>query len=111
MAVKIFIKRRIPSEKREKVLDLIKRLRSMAVAQPGYISGETLRSVTNPEEYLVVSTWQSLEDWKAWEASGQRSEIQGAMDSLMEAKTGYEAYYYPQRGGVSLSDFKGWEGG
>lgn len=112
MAIKIFIRRRVPAKKEEKLLDLIKRLRSLAVVQTGYISGETLRGVANPDEYLVISSWQSVEDWNAWESSKERTEIQSQIDMLLGEKTRYEAYhYYPQRSGASLSGFKGWEGG
>ena len=111
MAIKIFIKRQVPADKEEKVMALIKRLRSLAVAQPGYISGETLRSVANPDEYLVISNWQTVEDWKAWESSKERSDIQNRIDALLGGKTTYDAYYHPQRGGARLSGFKGWEGG
>jgi heme-degrading monooxygenase HmoA len=111
MAIRIFIRRRVPADKEEKLLELIKGLRSLAVAQPGYISGETLRSVANPDEYLVISTWQSVEDWNTWESGRERREIQDRIDALLGEKTKYEAYYHPQRSGARLSGFKGWEGG
>ena len=44
--------------------ELLVELRSIANRQAGYISGETLRNVNNPEEYVVISTWRSLEDWR-----------------------------------------------
>lgn len=111
MAVKIFIKRKVPAGKEEQLLDLIKRLRSLAIVQPGYVSGETLRSVTRSDEYLVISTWQNMEDWQAWESNRERSDIQARIDALLGENTRYEAYYHPQRGGATLSSFKGWEGG
>lgn len=111
MAVKIFIKRRVPEDKEEKLIEMIKKLRSLAVAQPGYISGETLRSAVDPDEYLVISTWQNVEDWKAWESSEERNKIQIRIDELLGVKTKYDAYYHPQRKGARLSGFQGWEGG
>jgi len=65
MAVKILIKRKVPREKGMALLNLISELRVRAVAQPGYISGETMRSIDRPDEYLVISTWQGIDDWKA----------------------------------------------
>lgn len=111
MSAKILIKRRVPADKEEQLLNLIKRLRSMAVTQPGYISGETLRSVENADEYLVISTWQSVDDWKAWEAGKDRIEIQEQIDKLLGEKTICSVYYYPHKSGARLSGFKGWEGG
>lgn len=111
MSAKILIKRRVPADREEQLLNLIRRLRSMAVTQPGYISGETLRSVENAEEYLVISNWQTVEDWKAWEASRERTEIQEQIDRLLGEKTQCSVYYYPGKAGARLSGFKGWEGG
>jgi len=92
--VKIIIKRKIPKGKEGQLLPLLLELRSKATTQPGYISGETLRNVNAPEDYVVISTWQSVEDWKAWEASKGRAEMQNKIDSLLGARTTYGVYYY-----------------
>jgi hypothetical protein len=55
--------------------ELLVELRSIANRQAGYISGETLRNVNNPEEYVVISTWRSLEDWQRWFANEKRAEL------------------------------------
>ena len=94
MAVKIIIKRRVQKGKEGQLLPLLLELRSRAIAQPGYISGETLRNVDDPEDYLVIGTWQSVEDWKAWKADKGRAEIQDKIDALLGEKTTYAAYYY-----------------
>ncbi|MGE5839761.1 MAG: antibiotic biosynthesis monooxygenase family protein [Deltaproteobacteria bacterium] len=94
MAFKIIIKRRVPKEKEAKLLPLFVELRSKAMTQPGYISGETLRNVNDPEEFVVISTWQSVETWKTWEASKGRAEIQKKIDTLLGEKTSYGIYYY-----------------
>ncbi|MBW1797150.1 MAG: antibiotic biosynthesis monooxygenase [Deltaproteobacteria bacterium] len=94
MAVKITIKRRVAKEKEAELLPLLIQLRSLATAQPGYISGETLRNIDNPEEYLVISTWQSLDNWNAWISSKQRAEIQEKVDTLLGEKSEYDTYLY-----------------
>ncbi|MGQ9696233.1 MAG: antibiotic biosynthesis monooxygenase family protein [Thermodesulfobacteriota bacterium] len=94
MAVKIIIRRRIPKSKEPQVLPLLLDLRSKAIAQPGYISGETLINTTDPEDYVVISTWKSAEHWKAWETSEDRVEIQSKIDSILGEKTTYGVYYY-----------------
>jgi heme-degrading monooxygenase HmoA len=94
MAVKILIKRRVPKAKEAKLLPLLLDLRSKATTQPGYISGETLRNVNDPEDYVVISTWQSVEAWKAWEAYKGRNEIQRKIDDLLGEKTTYGVYFY-----------------
>jgi heme-degrading monooxygenase HmoA len=111
MAVKIFIKRKVPREKGMALLNLITELRTRATVQPGYVSGETMRSTDRPDEYLVISTWQSIDDWKAWAASRERAEIQSRIDAILGEPTQYEIYDYPEKSPASLRAYKGWEGG
>jgi len=94
MAIKIIIRRRVPKEKEAKLLPLLVELRSKATTQPGYISGETLRNVSDPQDFIVISTWQSLEAWKIWEASKGRTEIQNRIDAMLGEKTTYGIYLY-----------------
>jgi heme-degrading monooxygenase HmoA len=94
MAVKIIIRRKVPKGKEAQLSPLLVELRAKAITQPGYISGETLRNVDDPEDYLVISTWKSKEDWKAWEANKVRSGIQSRIDSLLGEKTTFGIYYY-----------------
>jgi len=94
MAVKIIIKRKVRKGKEGPLLPLLLELRSRAITQPGYISGETLRNVDDPEDHLVIGTWQSVEDWKAWEANPGRVEIQSQIDALLGETTSYATYYH-----------------
>ncbi|KPK29269.1 MAG: antibiotic biosynthesis monooxygenase [Nitrospira bacterium SG8_3] len=94
MAVKIIIRRRVPKEKESELLPLLVEMRSKATAQAGYISGETLRNVGDPEDYVVISTWQSEEAWKAWASSKDRAQIQEKIDALLGGTTDYGIYFY-----------------
>lgn len=111
MAVKVLIKRKVPKGKELDLVKLITRLRSMATRQPGYISGETMRNVQDKDEYLVISTWQSADDWEDWKTNEERKTIQAEIDALLGETTRYEVYQYPERIAARLSDFEGWEGG
>ena len=94
MAIKILIRRKVPKGKEAQLLPLLLDLRSRATTQPGYVSGETLRNVNDPQDYIVISTWQSVEAWKTWEASKGRVEIQNRIDTLLGEKTSYGIYFY-----------------
>lgn len=94
MAVKILIKRRLPLDKAQTMIALSRQLRILATQQEGYISGETLRRIDNPEEFLVISNWQSFEDWQNWLNSSQRKELQSKIDILLGRETTYEVYQY-----------------
>ncbi len=94
MAVKIMIKRRVPADKAGELVPYLKELRVLAMNQDGYIGGETLRRYDDPEQFLVVSTWQSIEDWQNWSGNEERTAIQGKIDDLLGSKTEYEIYQY-----------------
>jgi heme-degrading monooxygenase HmoA len=94
MAVKIIIKRIVPHNKTEALKPLLQKLRNLAMQQPGYISGETFKRIDRPGESLVVSTWQSMEDWRVWVMSNERKGTQEKIDHLLGEKTAYEIYAY-----------------
>jgi heme-degrading monooxygenase HmoA len=92
MAVQVMIKRKFKVDNPEKLIPLLTQLRIRAKDQPGYISGETLRSLNNPEDYLVFSKWETADDWNKWFNSKERRAIQGEVDSLVGEKTFYEIF-------------------
>jgi heme-degrading monooxygenase HmoA len=94
MAVKIIIKRKVIENRAEALLPLLKQLRNLAMNQDGYISGETLKRIDAPGENLVISTWQSLDAWRAWVLDPQRIELQTKVDELLGEQTKYELYEY-----------------
>ena len=90
MAVRVIIERSVTADKQDQLLDLLRQLRARAIHQPGYISGETLTSVDRPGTHLVISTWHSLHDWRAWESHPERTEILTQVEAFLSApsKTG-----------------------
>jgi heme-degrading monooxygenase HmoA len=94
MAVKVLIKRRVPQDKGKSMVALFRQMRTLANEQEGYISGETLRSLEKPDEFLVISSWQSSKDWNNWVASAERKRIQAQIDQLLGGQTTYEIYHY-----------------
>ena len=94
MAVKILIRRIVPQNKAKSMIPLFRQMRASAATQPGYITGETLRSLEKPEEFMVISTWQSSEDWKKWLQSEERNRVQKEIDDLLGGKTKYDIFHY-----------------
>ena len=93
MSIEVMIKRTVKQgPQARKLVPLILQLRALATFQPGYISGRTLYNVENPEDCLVVSEWQSMEDWYNWMKSPQRKEIQDKIDVLSGGPTQYSIY-------------------
>ena len=94
MAVKVFIKRAVPEHKLEALKPLLRTVRNLAMNQPGYISGETYKRLDRPGESLVISTWQSMDDWRKWLLSEERAEAQEKIDFLLGEKTVFEIYAF-----------------
>jgi heme-degrading monooxygenase HmoA len=87
MAVKVIIERRVTKGKDTDLANLMREMRAKAMFARGYISGETLRAHDDPTLYVVISTWKSLDDWKAWEANPDRKEIQTKIDAILGQST------------------------
>ena len=94
MAVKVLIKRSVPQNKAKALIPLVRQMRASAATQPGYITGETLRSLDKPDEFMVISTWQASDDWKNWLQSEERNKVQSKIDDLLGGETEYEIFHY-----------------
>lgn len=106
MAISVIIQRVFKDDdKATKLAPLIVKLRSLATVQTGYITGKTFRCLDCPGEYMVISTWNSLDDWNRWLNSEQRMGIQKQVDDLLGEKTQYRLYE-PLVGGI-IPQFKG----
>ena len=78
----------------EKLIDVIRELRNEAMKQPGYITGETLVNTEDPSNVMVISTWQSAEDWKAWDTSETRVKITKRVNELLVEPYTVDIYRY-----------------
>lgn len=92
MAIKVLIKRHVPKENDPELNLLFVKLRSAAMQQKGYIGGETLRRLDSDGEYLVISRWQTIEDWTRWLVSSERRDFQERIDALTGSETRFEVY-------------------
>jgi heme-degrading monooxygenase HmoA len=98
MAVKILIYRKVRPGKEKELSALVKELRSLAIRTPGYISGETLRSIEEPSLHLVISNWKSIEDWRSWVNSSERKALEQKTAPILEEPTrviSYESEFFP----------------
>jgi heme-degrading monooxygenase HmoA len=94
MAIKALIKRTVPQARAKEMIPLFREMRALAMSMDGYISGETMRNLNNPEEYLVISNWLSSDDWVRWLNSYERQRVQRHIDELLGGQTRYEVYHY-----------------
>jgi heme-degrading monooxygenase HmoA len=81
--VRVIIERHCRPGKEAELENLLVELRGKAIAQRGYVSGETLRSMDEPSLWLVLSTWLDVDLWRIWENSPQREDIDRRMQPLL----------------------------
>ncbi len=94
MTVKVIIDRKVKKGKEVEFFDLLKELRSKAIPSKGYISGETLRSFSDQQNYIVLSTWQSADDWKLWQENPERRRVHGRIEKIMVRPTRAKIYVH-----------------
>lgn len=94
MLVRVYIKRHIKEDKEKEFIELLKKLRTIAMQQEGYISGETLINTDNAQIFMVVSSWQSMEDWHLWKDNPTRKEIDDRLEELQVEPTAYESFAF-----------------
>jgi heme-degrading monooxygenase HmoA len=92
MPVKVMIKRKWIVDNPEELLPHLAALRAAARKQPGFISGETLRSLDDPENFIIISIWETADAWKKWMQNKKRRDLQGKVDSLIGERTFYELF-------------------
>ncbi len=100
MAVKVIIKRRFREGKAKEVFALLKKFRSEAMDQEGYITGETLIGFDDPQKVLVIATWQSRDNWLKWKEDSGRKANEALLQQYLDGPTEYEVYVlgpYPTR--------------
>jgi heme-degrading monooxygenase HmoA len=83
MTVRVLIEREVEPGQESRLLQILTQSRAKAMKAKGYISGETLRSVKNPSTFLVLSNWNSVEDWKTWEKTPERAALQQDLAPLL----------------------------
>jgi heme-degrading monooxygenase HmoA len=93
MVIKVILLRRVPVDAASELKPLLMEMRALALAQPGYVSGETLMNADDPEEYLVISTWTSMDHWNTWLRNPERRMVQQQIDGLLGRETLYQVYY------------------
>ena len=92
MIAKVIIKRRFLKGKDQEVVGILNQMRSGAMKQDGYISGETLTRSGNPQQMTVIATWESLDDWEAWKNDDQRRQLEAMLEVFQDGPTQYEEY-------------------
>ncbi len=77
MTVKVLIELHVKKGKEGDLIELLNKLRTEL------ISGELLQSLEDKSTIFALSTWLSTLDWKSWEGSPKRLEIEPKIEPLL----------------------------
>ena len=97
--IRVIVQRRCKRGHEADLERLLVELRIKAMRQKGSISGETLRSVEDTEDWLVISTWADNDLWSAWNTSTERKGITDRIRPLLAAPEKVSIYTFMRRGG------------
>ncbi len=92
MSVKILIRRKFKKEALQNASAMLIKARTNAMGSKGYISTETLVNYDDPQSVLILSMWQSKEDWDSYRDSDTRKEHEDKYADMFEGSTEYEVF-------------------
>lgn len=94
MLTKVIIKRKVAKGSEKEFFENLKNLRWSAMNQKGYISGETLICAQDTSRVLIISKWETLDDWKNWMNNETRKSLDARLGGFQENPTEYEPYVF-----------------
>ena len=92
MAIRVFIRYETIPGNESSLYQLLMENRTRLLRVKGYISGETLQALDDPTSFLIISTWNSFEEWNAWVTSKERKEMQTRIGHLLKTPSVPHAY-------------------
>ena len=92
MAVKVFVKAEYRKGKGKVFFSLLKKFRSDAMDQKGYLCGEHLISRDDPRKVVMISMWEKVEHWLNWMQDPARKTLETEAEKLLEGPVQYEVY-------------------
>ncbi len=80
---KILIERRIKTGNEREFKRLMREVLFIAAHAHGFISGETLQSVDDPNVHVTISQWKDMSSWNSWIESAERKKKQEEYDKIL----------------------------
>lgn len=71
---------------------LLLKLREHAMSYPGYLAADNLVSDKDPTIVAIITTWESVEQWRDWQDSKMRAEIMKGAEGLLEEELRVSVY-------------------
>ncbi|KZY36655.1 MULTISPECIES: antibiotic biosynthesis monooxygenase [unclassified Oleiphilus] len=82
--IRVIIERSIAESLEANYEDTAKQTLQKAIRAPGFISGESLKDITNSRHRVILCNWRSTQDWQAWQQSHERKEMMDKLNLMLE---------------------------
>lgn len=82
--IKVAIERRLSSGMEQTYYQVLRKAKFEASGVNGYISSEVLRDMDNPDTWLLLVSWESLQDWLTWEQSETRRRLLAEISVMLD---------------------------
>jgi quinol monooxygenase YgiN len=82
--IRVLIERNVAQGLEDYYDSTIKRTVSSVVKAPGCLFGESLKDPLNPGRRIVMSKWQSRQDWDHWFFSEERRQVVSEITPMLE---------------------------
>ena len=81
--IRVLIERHLVPGMEDRFHEAMREMRREAVHRQGYISGETLEDLDDSRHSVILSTWQSRQDWEAWAVSDARQRVRQTLAAFL----------------------------
>ncbi len=82
--IKVFINRKVPAELESQYTAIAKETLQASMRSRGFIKGEVMHDINDPEHRLVIATYSTLADWQHWFQSQERLELMNKLRPMLE---------------------------
>jgi len=84
--IRVMIERHIAEDLTVHYDRLSRELLQRAMHAHGFISGEVLRNVDDPNHRLVMATYRNVGDWQRWYGSEERREMMESLTPMLRTE-------------------------
>ena len=95
MSVRVIIERQVEPGQEARLRLFMTQSRTKAIKAKGYISGETLKALDDPNKFIVLSNWNSAEDWKCLGKGPGACQTPGGIETLAHRQGKMHRIYAP----------------
>ncbi len=82
--IKVLIERRVVEGLEKPYEHAIGELLKVIGTAPGYLGGDSMRKMYQPNHYVVISNWKDLSAWEAWKHSKERKQLLDKINPFLE---------------------------